>query len=79
MPIEDTRKQFFVRLSGSAKERLGEVEKAFGPVRTVEADGLTDEFGIMTEVMTEGDYLRRSSQIDGILHMIRIEDQNVGD
>ena len=77
MPIEDTRKQFFVRISGSAEERLEEVEKVFGPVRTITVDGLKDEFGIVTEAMSEGDYIRKSSQIEGVLHMIRIEDQNV--
>ena len=50
------------------------MEAAFGPVRKVTADGLDDEFGIVTEVMTERDYKSKSSQINGILHMIRIED-----
>ena len=74
LPIEDTEKQFFLRISGNAEERLAEVEKVFGPVQKVTVDGLDNEFGVVTEVMTEGDYLARSSQIDGILHMIRIED-----
>ena len=74
LPIEDTEKRFFVRISGNADERIGEVEAAFGPVRKFTADGLDDEFGIVTEVMTERDYKSKSSQINGILHMIRIED-----
>ena len=46
----------------------------FGPVRIVNADDLDGEFGIVTEVMSEGEYRKKSSQIEGILHMIRIED-----
>lgn len=74
LPIEDTEKRFFVRISGSADERIGEIENVFGPVQKVTVDELNDEFGIVTEVMTEGEYQKKSSQIDGILHMIRIED-----
>lgn len=73
LPIEDTEKRFFVRISGSADERFAEVQKVFGPVQKVVVDGLDEEFGIVTEVMTEGEYRKKSSQIDGILHMIRIE------
>lgn len=74
LPIEDTEKRFFVRISGSVDERLGEIENVFGPVRKVTVDELNDEFGIVTEVMTEGEYQKKSSRINGILHMIRIED-----
>ena len=74
LPIEDTEKRFFVRISGSADERIEEIENVFGPVRKVTVDELDDEFGIVTEVMTEGEYQKKSSQINGILHMIRIED-----
>ena len=74
LPIEDTEKRFFVRISGSADARIGEIENVFGPVQKVTVDELNDEFGIVTEVMTEGEYQKKSSQINGILHMIRIED-----
>lgn len=73
LPIEDTEKQFFVRISGNADERMAEIESIFGSVRKVTVDELDDEFGIVTEVMTEGEYRKKASQIDGILHMIRIE------
>ena len=74
LPIEDTEKRFFVRIEGNTDERRDEVEKVFGPVRIVNADDLDGEFGIVTEVMSEGEYRKKSSQIEGILHMIRIED-----
>ena len=52
---------------------MGEIERVFGPVQKVTVDELNDEFGIVTEVMTEGEYRKKASQIDGLLHMIRIE------
>ena len=74
LPIEDTEKRFFVRIEGNADERRDEAEKVFGPVQIVNVDGLDGEFGIVTEVMSEGEYRKKSAQIEGILHMIRIED-----
>ena len=74
LPIEDTEKRFFVRIEGNADERRDEAEKVFGSVQIVNVDGLDGEFGIVTEVMSEGEYRKKSAQIEGILHMIRIED-----
>ena len=74
LPIEDTEKRFFVRIEGNTDERRDEAEKVFGPVQIVNVDGLDGEFGIVTEVMSEGEYRKKSAQIEGILHMIRIED-----
>ena len=79
LPIEDTCKKFFVRISGDADSRREEVENVFGPVTVVTADGLNGEFGIVTDVMSEGEYKEKSAQIDGILHMIRIEEQQAED
>lgn len=75
LPIEDTCKKFFVRISGDIDSRIDEVEKVFGPVTAVTADGLNGEFGIVTGVMSEGGYKEKSARVDGILHMIRIEEQ----
>ena len=55
LPIEDTEKRFFVRIEGNADERRDEAEKVFGPVQIVNVDGLDGEFGIVTEVMSEGE------------------------
>ena len=79
LPIEDTRKKFFVRLSGDAAARLADIEKVFGTVQVVAVDELEGEFGIVTDVMSEGEYKEKSAQIDGILHMIRIEEQQAED
>lgn len=79
LPIEDTCKKFFVRFSGDAAARLADIEKVFGTVQVVTVDELEGEFGIVTDVMSEGEYKEKSAQIDGILHMIRIEEQQAED
>ena len=35
---------------------------------------LEDEFGYMTESMTEGEYLKKAEAFPEIIHMIRAED-----
>ena len=74
LPIEDTEKRFFVRISGDEKMRREETEAAFGAVTFVRAEGLENEFGIITEVMTEGAYRKITEKFEGILHMIRVEE-----
>ncbi len=74
LPIEDTEKRFFVRISGDEKMRREETEAAFGAVTFVRAEGLENEFGIITEVMTEGAYRKIAEKFEGILHMIRVEE-----
>ena len=74
LPIEDTEKRFFVRISGDEKMRREETESAFGAVTFVRAEGLENEFGIITEVMTEGAYRKIAEKFEGILHMIRVEE-----
>lgn len=74
LPIEDTEKRFFVRISGDEKMRREATEAAFGAVTFVRAEGLENEFGIITEVMTEGAYRKIAEKFEGILHMIRVEE-----
>lgn len=74
LPIEDTEKRFFVRISGDEKMRREETEAAFGAVTFVRTEGLENEFGIITEVMTEGAYRKIAEKFEGILHMLRVEE-----
>ncbi len=74
LPIEDTSRKFFVRMSGDIEQRRSEVEDLFGNVQYVEADGIDGEFGFVTDVMTEREYAQKAEQAEGILHMIRIEE-----
>lgn len=74
-PIEDTCKRFFVRMSGNAEEMKEKIENLFGSVRIVTVPDLDGEFGFVTEVMSEGDYRKKSEEFPQILHMIRIEER----
>ena len=74
-PIEDTCKRFFVRVSGNPEEMKEKVENLFGEVQVVKVPALENEFGFMTEVMTEGEYRKKAEELPEILHMIRIEER----
>ena len=74
LPIEDTVRRFFIRFSGTPQDLKEKVENCFGPGRVVQVPELEDEFGYMTESMTEGEYLKKAEAFPEIIHMIRAED-----
>lgn len=69
----DTKRKFFVRMSGEAETLLPGIEESFGKVEVIRVEGLSGEFGFVTGVMMEGDYEVRAKSYPNILHMIRIE------
>ena len=71
LPIEDTSRRFFIRFRGTLQDK---VENCFGPGKVVSVPELEDEFGYMTELMTEGEYLKKAEEFPEIIHMIRAED-----
>lgn len=73
LPISDTSKKFFVRISGDANAMKAYLDSRFGPVEIVQVDGLEEEFGFVTERMTEGTYDAIAKEFPGIIHMIRVE------
>ena len=74
LPLDNTSKKFFARIKGDAEAMKAHLESTFGPVSIVKVDGLNDEFGFVTEEMTEGSYKEKSAEFPGIIHMIRIEE-----
>ena len=50
------------------------LESKFGLIRIVQAESLDEEFGFLTEVMTEGEYAKCAEEFPGILHMIRVQE-----
>ena len=66
LPAGETEDRFFVRIEGSAAERLPEVREAFGDVDVVEVPGLEGEFGIVTGKLKEADYLAREAALTGV-------------
>ena len=74
LPIEDTSRRFFIRFRGTLQDLQEKVENCFGPGKVVSVPELEDEFGYMTELMTEGEYLKKAEAFPEIIHMIRAED-----
>ena len=71
----DAKRRFFIRMKGDAQEMLADLKDSFGDIEIIHADGLDDEFGLITPVMMEGDYDTRARIYkDEILHMIRIQE-----
>lgn len=53
---------------------LPRLQDSFGDIEIIKAEGLLGEFGIVTPVMMEGDYVTRANIYrEQILHMIRVE------
>lgn len=69
----DTKKKFFVRVKGSEESLKAELATVFGEIQIVKLDGVDDEFGFMTGVMSEGAYEACAKQFSQICHMIRVE------
>lgn len=69
----DTKRKFFIRMSGDVETLLPKIEDSFGKVEVIQAEGLHGEFGFVTGIMMEGDYEVRAKSYPNILHMIRIE------
>ena len=71
----DVERRFFVRMKGSREELRDRVASVFGMVQFVRAEGVSGEFGFVTERMPEGSYEEKAGQFDGrILGMIRVEE-----
>ena len=70
---EDTMKKFFVRVSGNVDDLLGKVTEVFGKVEVVTLENDENEFGFVTEVMSEGCYEKCAANLPEICHMIRVE------
>ena len=68
----EMQKQFFVRIKGNAEALENELTETFGKIQIVSAD-LADEFGFMTEVMSEAAYEACAAKFPQICHMIRVE------
>ena len=71
--ISNSKKKFFIRIEGTVSDKLAEVKAAFGDVEVILIDGLTDEFAVVTEEISEKAYEEGSKKIVGIINRIRIE------
>lgn len=71
MPMEEVASRFFVRIHGRKEEAAELAERAFGKALSVEA-GFEDEFGFVTEEMTEGAFEKAAGEVD-IINRIRFD------
>jgi len=69
----ETTKRFFVRIKGTGEELKVELAKVFGKIQIIKLADVDDEFGFVTEVMSEGNYEGCAKQFPQICHMIRVE------
>lgn len=69
-----SKRKFFVRIKGQPEEKLKEIKKVFGKITVVEVEELKDEFGFITENITEALCKEAVSGIKDIITRIRIED-----
>ncbi len=69
----ETTKRFFVRVKGTEAELQTELEHAFGPLSIVNVPDKNDEFGFVTEVMSEGRYESVAASFPQICKMIRVQ------
>lgn len=68
-----SQKAFFVRVQGTVEEKLSQVEKAFGNVQVIKVEDLKQEFGFITQVMSEENFERAQACVEGIITRIRVE------
>ncbi len=71
MPLDEVTSKFFVRVHGGREEVEKEVAAAFGKVTPVDV-GYTDEFGFVTEEMTEGAYGKAADALS-VINKIRFD------
>ena len=74
LPIEDTKKRYFVRIGGEADVMKAYLESKFGPIEVVNVEGLEGEFGFVTDVLSEGKYKEIAKEFPTIKGMIRIQE-----
>lgn len=71
--ISNSKNRFFIRISGTESAKLADIKAAFGDVKVIQADGLADEFAVVTGEISEKAYEEGAKKIDGIINRIRIE------
>lgn len=72
LPIADATSKFLVRVSGSKKDNEEKVNKAFGKVTPVDA-GYDDEYGFITEDITEAAYVKAANEMGNVINKIRFD------
>lgn len=70
--IKEVKHAFFVRIKGKMEERLSQAKTIFPNLQTVSVPGLEEEFGFVTECISEEDFAKKAEGLEGIVSRIRI-------
>ncbi|MFT3984284.1 MAG: homoserine dehydrogenase [Lachnospiraceae bacterium] len=71
--VENAVRSFFVRIGGTPEQRLLEVEGIFGKVEPLVLEEDSEEFGFVTEKMSEKAFSQALGKLDGVIGRIRLE------
>lgn len=69
----DSHKRFFVRVD-KAQATKEKAEELFGEIEVLQVEGLDQEFGFVTPVMTENAFEEKAAALGGVITRIRMED-----
>ena len=70
--ISNSRKQFFVRVQGNPEADKAKTEEVFGNIKIVTVPDLEEEFGFVTEEISEAEYKVKAEQLGTVINMIRV-------
>ncbi|POP31489.1 homoserine dehydrogenase [Lactonifactor longoviformis] len=71
MDVEEVKNRFFVRVRGSMTGDISKVEEVFGSVQPYGVADVADEFGFLTEEMTEKEFREKAARVEGVISRIR--------
>ena len=71
MDLEEVKNRFFVRVKGSMTGDISKVEEVFGNVQPYGVADVADEFGFLTEEMTEKEFREKAARVEGVISRIR--------
>ena len=71
MDVEEVKNRFFVRVKGSMTGDISKVEEVFGSVQPYGVADVADEFGFLTEEMTEKEFREKAARVEGVISRIR--------
>lgn len=71
LPMNEVKSKFFVRVKGSQEQVEAKAAEVFGKITPVDA-GYTDEFGFVTEEITETAYQDAAKQVE-VINKIRFD------
>lgn len=71
--MKDVKTRFFIRFKGNVNECIDRIKSLFGDGEAVTLPEFDDEFGFVTDEISEGDYSEKAAECDNIITRIRYE------